>query len=53
MMKELGATKVLVLDSSKSADEYSKAIIDATNGSHCLRSDGIFYRIECINECMK
>lgn len=41
-MKDLGATKVIVSGGFKSADDYTKAIIDATDGKRLL-----FYRLLC------
>ena len=32
MMKDLGATKLLVVGNIKSADEYSKKLLEATDG---------------------
>lgn len=43
-MKDRGASKVLVLGDVKSADEYTKAIIDATDGEYVL---SLFYVFHC------
>ena len=36
-MKDLGATKVIVTGSFKSSDDYTKAIMDATDGICFIR----------------
>ena len=41
-VKDLGATKVVVTDGFKTADDYTKAMMQATDG------EGILYGIDCI-----